>query len=362
MWDLAVREEDYVKADSLLRRKFTPDKLPMVHRAILALARRDSAAHARLVDETRRQVRGNLFAPLAIAVHLNDVEAAEEFAQAALASPRPRALRDSVHEIRALLALSQGRWKAASGEFALAERSLPSSKWLRALSATHPFLAVPDSELTRFRAELDTWDPQTEAPEARPGLASKLQPQLRLYLLGLLSSRLNDLDRALRHAAELEKSDHPVEAAALVRDLALTIRADVELRRGRAGHALKILEPVKGEMPPELLANPLFSEEWARYLRAELLLQLGRDPEALRWYRNGFQGTPGEVVYLAPTHLRQAEVYERLGDRQQAVEHYGRFIRLWKGCDPELRPSVERARARLANLVGEPAPSPHSAQ
>src|SRR5688572_10830472 len=110
MWDLAVREEDYVKADSLLRRKYTPDKLPMVHRAILAVLRRDSAARAQLLDEFRRQSSGMPLAPHWLGLYLNDFRAAEEFARAALESPRPRALRESVHQTLALLALAQGKW------------------------------------------------------------------------------------------------------------------------------------------------------------------------------------------------------------------------------------------------------------
>jgi hypothetical protein len=353
MWDLAVREEDYARADSLLRRKFTPAKLPMGHRGLLAVVRRDSAARAQVLDQIRRQTSGYPYAPEVIALYLNDFSAADEFARAALASPRPPALRGSVHRILAQLALAQGQWRAAKPEFAEAERTHPSAKRLRALSATWPFLAVPDSELVALRAELERWDPRVEAFEPTPGLASTLQPQLRLYLLGLLSSRLGDQPQALRLAAELEKSDHPTEVRALVGDLARTLRAEIELRRGRPADALKTLEPVKGEVPAELVTNPFFAEEGARYLRAELLYQLGRDQEALRWYSNGFQGTPNELAYQAPSHLRQAELYERLGDRRQAVDHYARFIQLWKSCDPELRPSVERAKARLASLVGE---------
>jgi tetratricopeptide (TPR) repeat protein len=354
MWDLAVREEDYARADSLLLRKYTPDKRPLGHRAMLAVVRRDTAARAQLLDEFRRQSSGYPHAPLWLGLYLNDFAAADEFAQAALESPRPRAAREAVHQSLALLALAQGKWRSAKSEFALAQRSLPSARRLRALSATLPFLVVPDSELVAVRAELEAWNPRSEAPESTPGLASALQPQLRLYLLGLLSSRLGDQAQALRRAAELEKSDHPAEAATLVRDLARTIQADVDLRRGRTADALDALGPVKGEMPPELLTHPFFAEEGARYLRAELLYQLRRDREALQWFSNGFQGTPNELVYLAPSHLRQAELYERLGERQQAIDHYGRFIQLWKSCDPELRPSVERAKARLSNLVGEP--------
>ena len=173
----------------------------------------------------------------------------------------------------------------------------------------------------------------------------------------LVSRRQLPLDEAIRITCDVLAAlsyAHPAAAVALVRDLARTIRADVEWRRGRSAEALKLLEPVRGEVPPELLVDPFFSEEGARYLRAELLYQLGDDREALQWFSNGFQGTPNEVAFLAPIHLRQAELYERLGDKEQAINHYSRFIRLWNSCDPELRPSVERARQRMSTLVAEP--------
>jgi len=353
MWDLAVREDDFVEADSLLRRKFTPDKLPLAHRAMLAIVRGDTAWRRQLLQEARTQSSGYPYAPRWIALYLSDFTEAEEYARAALASPRPRALRDQVHVSLGLTNAAQGKWRAATAEFAAAERSIPWAGRMRALSATWPFLAVPDSELMALRAELDAWEVGAAAPETTPGLASALQPQLRLYLLGLLSSRLGDQTQALRYATDLEQSQHPTETATLVRDLARTIRAHAELRRGRPADALELLEPVKGEMPPELLSDPFFSEESARYLRAELLYQLGRNREAIQWYAHGFEGTPNELAYVAPSHLRQAELYERLGDRQQAADHYSRFIKLWQGCDPELRPSVDRAKSRLASLVGE---------
>jgi hypothetical protein len=59
-------------------------------------------------------------------------------------------------------------------------------------------------------------------------------------------------------------------------------------------------------------------------------------------------------IYLAPAHLREGEIYEKLGRPAQAADHYARFIELWKDCDPELRPTMEEARRRLARLrVGE---------
>ena len=68
----------------------------------------------------------------------------------------------------------------------------------------------------------------------------------------------------------------------------------------------------------------------------------------------GFEGFSGyALIYAGPSHLRRAELYERLGDRSAAASHYARFITLWKDCDPEFRALVDSARAGLAR-VGSP--------
>jgi hypothetical protein len=39
-----------------------------------------------------------------------------------------------------------------------------------------------------------------------------------------------------------------------------------------------------------------------------------------------------------------------LRDTKKAMYHYGRFVELWKDCDPELRPLVDAAAERLGQL------------
>jgi tetratricopeptide (TPR) repeat protein len=110
---------------------------------------------------------------------------------------------------------------------------------------------------------------------------------------------------------------------------------------------------VRGEVPLELISLPCYSEEHARYLRAELLQELDRHPESLRWFTTAFENTPNEVVYLAPVALHRAQLAERTGARREAADYYAQFIRLWEACDPELRPMVTEARRRLA-AIGSP--------
>ena len=71
---------------------------------------------------------------------------------------------------------------------------------------------------------------------------------------------------------------------------------------------------------------------------------------ALGWYNNIAETSLTELVYLPLAHLRRSEIYERLGEPEKAIEHYARFIEMWKDCDQELRPMVDGAKIRLAKL------------
>ncbi len=86
-------------------------------------------------------------------------------------------------------------------------------------------------------------------------------------------------------------------------------------------------------------------------MRAELLHALGRDDEALRWYETLGENSPYDLVYLAPSLYRQAQIYDARGQTALAVHRYGRFVQLWKDCDPELRWLTTDAETRLARLA-----------
>jgi tetratricopeptide (TPR) repeat protein len=360
MWDLAVREEDYQRADSMMRRMTAP---PLSMRILLTFAGGDSAARARIVEDARASdSRQSQIAARYVATFLEDFATADSLAQLDLAPRRTPPIRANAQLFLAWLELARGRWTTAKAAFARAERMEGSPPVLvqRAIAATLPFLAVPRTDLDSLRREVELWDPSAEVSQSGTGLASQLQPQLRLYLLGLLSSHLGDNAGALRIATEIERADSPEEADALIRALGPTIRADVALQGGSAELAGRALESVQGEIPLELVSLPLyanvreFTQEHARYLRVLVLNGQQKHTEALQWIESSFQGAPSQIVYLAPMHLQRAEIYERLGERAKAVEHYRRFVTLWRDCDPALRPVLERAKAELARMVAEP--------
>jgi tetratricopeptide (TPR) repeat protein len=58
----------------------------------------------------------------------------------------------------------------------------------------------------------------------------------------------------------------------------------------------------------------------------------------------------GDVNGLASSMLRTAELYDAKGNAEKAASYYARFVDLWKNADPELQPTVKKARDRLQQL------------
>jgi tetratricopeptide (TPR) repeat protein len=99
-----------------------------------------------------------------------------------------------------------------------------------------------------------------------------------------------------------------------------------------------------------LFASPFVSQVRDRFVKAELLREAGRYEEALQYYRSFAENSAFDTVFNAPAHRRMGEVYEKLGDNEQAAFQYRRFIELWEDADAELQPHVQQARERLAAL------------
>jgi len=349
---LAGREDDWTTFDTLNTLRFGRQGVPFAHTIVLQLRRGGTV----LVPAARELAARNdpeLFhAADDVALFLQDLPSAEKLLQLGTAPDRAVAFRDSSYRRLALLHMGQGRWSEARAD--LSHTSQPAARLRRALYASLPFAAVLPLEIEAIRHELETWDPAADPPPAASALDAALAPHVHQWLLGLLDLRLGAASRAAARAAELERLAVPPGAAAVVRSMRQTLRAAAAGQQGQPAEALKLLEPVRGDVPASLLRQSYFAEEPARYLRAELLQRLGRDGEALAWLRYGFADTPTELAYLAPLHLQQGEIYERLGERKKAAEHYQHFVQLWERCDPALQASVGEARSRLARLVAEP--------
>ena len=64
--------------------------------------------------------------------------------------------------------------------------------------------------------------------------------------------------------------------------------------------------------------------------------------------------TGGGIELIVPREFYLGQIAEGRGDRTAAREHYARFVRWWRDCDPELKPWWEEGRRGLARVSGEP--------
>lgn len=58
-------------------------------------------------------------------------------------------------------------------------------------------------------------------------------------------------------------------------------------------------------------------------------------------------------TWRAWTLERLGQLYDEMGDLEQAAGYYGMFVELWEEADPELQPRVQAARARIEEIVRE---------
>jgi DNA-binding SARP family transcriptional activator/TolB-like protein len=240
--------------------------------------------------------------------------------------------------------LAAGRWSRQPA-FDLLGSTLDDD-WLlvsRALLAACRAVPISRARLATLR---DTIAARRPFPQViRPWFSgtSRHGDAIQAYLIGLLSARLGDTSQVRGQLTRLEavRDSGRVEVG---RDLAHALKAELAWAAGNPAGAQAELERFSFRLRLDV-------GHWGmheRFLMAELLRTLGRHEEALDWYLSFPAGF--DQPWVAPAHLRAAQIYQRLGNRERATFHYTRFVRLWKDADPEFQPMVAQAREALARL------------
>jgi tetratricopeptide (TPR) repeat protein len=245
-----------------------------------------------------------------------------------------------------------GRW----GKLALPWTDPPEdgTDWAfetRVLMAAEPAIPLPRPRIVALRDSLRARRPYRLLMALTYSDAAALSgAELQRYLDGLLSVRLGEYQPAEQAAGELAAAgaDGRRRPAAM---LAHALRAEIAHAAGDDRHALAELDHFE-LAPTRWTTLPTHWGTRARFLRAEILLALGREEEAADFYDSIF--TAFDAAYLALAHLRRAQIHARRREGDAARFHYGRFVSLWEACDPEFRPLLEQARRELAALGPAP--------
>jgi len=350
------------EADSLASRLLELDPGPFAAipmRALRAVLNRDSAALRQVEEELRFADDVTRFqAAWTMSVGVVDVDAAERLNRFLAAAPSSAEAEAGERSALAHVLLAKGQRTYSRSEVGLV-RSLdyPTGLSNHALLSVLPYAPEQPLVLQALRDEMESWDAAVPPRQTMYFVlpASGEFPTTRLYLLGILCAQLGDSSEALRHADALERASSDEQGTTLGSDLALGVRAEVARLASEPAVALGHLERIRGHISSfASYASPFAGMARERFLRAELLRRLGRDLEALSWYAAIGDGAAYDFAYLGPAQLGQAEIHYERGNREQALEHYRRFVELWSDSDPEFEPMLSNARARIAELEGAP--------
>ncbi|MEO5579831.1 MAG: BTAD domain-containing putative transcriptional regulator [Gemmatimonadaceae bacterium] len=357
---LAARRERYDELDSL-REWLPPDsdyQLMIASNHSVARRNLDEMLAIRSVLEEAPDLLVHECARFAAVVG-HDITESHRIAALLTRATRTPEVRAVGHVLMAQAHLVRGCIQASKPEFLAARSFAPVlSGAYRALAAVFPFVVSPQRELEELRRELAGWNLDVQRTTGSEHLSflvhTCVYPQLRQYLLAVLTLRLGKKRTALDHAAKLLALPGESEATALAFDLSLSIRAQVAQSEGNAAEALSLLEETRLRPRYERvqMQSPFFSENLERYTRARLLEDCGRLDEALSWYDTMCENGVHEFVYLAPSHFRRGVIHQRLGNREEAWAHLSKVTELWAGADGELRPMVNDATRRLARIAG----------
>ena len=74
--------------------------------------------------------------------------------------------------------------------------------------------------------------------------------------------------------------------------------------------------------------------------------------EAQKKYENILTLTTGRLAWgdlYVKSYYQLGKIHEEQGNKTKAIEHYEKFLILWKDADPDL-PEIDYAKKRLAGL------------
>jgi len=328
------------------------------------LAKRDQASAGVLRNEMRSMDYWQLMASAYWLKAGRDPQLAIEFARAA-ASPRFNADERAAALVHvALLSIARGQRHAALDALREARSLRPQEGTAYATVVSLSAGALTDDGTLQDDLVRIDGLPEVQEPLVSEGVDSDVAGTegsvalARLALRAMILARLGLASRVESACEELRTFPGTDLERRWAGYYAASARATLAWSRHDPRATLAFLEaaPLVGQTGGR---KALRSNQNERFLRGEALRALGRDEEALGWYRGLNQLFWWDTSYATIGALRCAELSEKLGQRENALAYYREVLENLADCDPDYlswRRQAESGVERLGALASAATP------
>jgi len=167
-----------------------------------------------------------------------------------------------------------------------------------------------------------------------------------LHYKGLIYLEMNSMDEVQRAADELKELIQKGMNKKIMR-LYHHLMGMIELKRGNFPQAIEYFKKALSLLPSNNDLQALFIDSLAlAYYRA------GDIEKAREEYERIISLTLGRLLYgdiFAKSFYMLGRIYQEKGWAGKAIEHYDKFLNLWKDADPDI-PEITDAKKRLTGL------------
>jgi serine/threonine protein kinase/Flp pilus assembly protein TadD len=167
-----------------------------------------------------------------------------------------------------------------------------------------------------------------------------------LHLRGLAFIQMNEIDKALKTADDLKKIIQESLNPQLIRYY-LHLVGNIELKHGNFSQAIDAFKQALQKTPLQSSFRTMVMDSLAFSY-----FQSGELDSAQEEYERISQLTTGRFQHgdiYAKSFYMLGKIYEQKGWKGKAIEHYQKFLNLWKDADPGIA-EVEDAKKGLAGL------------
>jgi serine/threonine-protein kinase len=340
---IAIAQDSMAEFRGLAARALAVDSAEMRRvemRSMLAFASGDAAAQRDLIASLAAHPDNQISAPAwRLSAYLGDLAGARRMLAVLTGPDRTVGGRKSGEMWNMGLSLAQGRVAEAVQLFRTRSVLAPDRQVVsRVLFLTAPVVSPPRELLDSALADVRAYDWRFS-----PGYPdTTVRQAIRVLMTGLLQLGLRDTAGSVTSEAELRalstaQTGFPLRLAEL-------LAARREIGEKKYASALARLTSHDGDSAStRALGAPNYPAEYERIVRAEALLALGREGEALQWFVSIMDGTWDGIILAGPAHYRVVELSAALHHPEEAKRYARRLERMWSDPDPWLRSLVARA-------------------